>query len=492
MALSAITPRDRLQRLVDLGRKTLRYWWLIALFAVAGGALSLAFALLKARSYQSAATLFYQERIQSNVLAPNREEVAQRNLGDKYRELLLAREQLQPILADDSLNPFPHEAEPERALEKLREAIKLEVRGGGVFRIVYGDADPDRAKAVTEKLTKQLQDKDEAMRRETARLTVEFATKQKDEAATELRKREQALNEFLAKHPEFVQEANASSTSGEGAAFRAVRNQTKNTGDKEMYALERQRQRLQARLDAPPDASIKISAPPTAEKVAAEASVKEAEREVGAARRELADAKAKFTDVHPSVINAQKKLDGALQTLRRAQADVPADIEVAPATPQDREKLRKELAQIDTQIASRQQNRGKVAPDATTSWVVQLENDHAELRRLVNEQRERVNSLAESVFRAQMDASQKAAEQGRLQVVNPAERPVRPTGPGKTIFLMAGMVLFLSLGLALAVGLAVIDDRLYRRSDIDHLNLAVLAVIPQARARHVKRRKGHA
>jgi polysaccharide biosynthesis transport protein len=490
MALSAITPRDRLQRLVDLGRKTLRYWWLIALFAIAGGGLSLAFALLKARSYQSAATLFYQERIQSNVLAPNREEVAQRNLGDKYRELLLAREQLQPILADDNLNPFPHEAEPERALEKLREQIKLEVKGGGVFRIVYGDADPDRAKAVTEKLTKQLQDKDEAMRREMARLTVEFATKQKDESATELRKREQALNEFLAKHPEFVQEANA--TSGEGAAFRAVRNQTKNTGDKELYALERQRQRLQARLDAPPDAAIKISAPPTAEKVAAEAAVKEAEREVGGARRELADAKAKFTDVHPSVINAQKKLDGALQTLRRAQADVPADIEVAPATPQDREKLRKELAQIEQQIANRQQKGVKLAPDATTSWVVQLENDHAELRRLVNEQRERVNSLAESVFRAQMDASQKAAEQGRLQVVNPAERPVRPSGPGKTIFLMAGMVLFLSLGLALAVGLAVIDDRLYRRSDIDHLNLAVLAVIPHARARHVKRRKGHA
>ena len=485
-----MTPRDRLQRLVDLGRKTLRYWWLIAVFAVVGGALSLAFALLKARSYQSAATLFYQERIQSNVLAPNREEVVQRNLGDKYRELLLAREQLSPILESDDLNPFPHESEPERALEKLREAIKLEVKGGGVFRITYSDADADRAKAVTERLTKLLQDKDEAMRREMARLTVEFATKQKEEASVELRKREQALNEFLGKHPEFVQDPNA--TSGEGAAFRAVHNQSKNTGDKEMYALERQRQRLQARLDAPPDTTIKISAPPTAEKLAAEAAVKDAEREVTGARKELDEAQAKFTNVHPTVIAAQKKLDGALQKLRRAQGEVPADIEVAPATPQDREKLKKDLAQIDQQIGARQKNTGKVAPDATTSWVVQLENDHAELRRLVNEQRDRVNSLAESVFRAQMDASQKAAEQGRLQIVNPAERPVRPAGPGKTIFLMAGMVLFLSLGLAVAVGLAVIDDRLYRRSDIDQLGLAVLAVIPQATAREVKRRKGTA
>ena len=69
MAIIATTPRDRLQRLVDLARKTLRYWWLIAVFAVVGGGLSLAFAVLKTKSYQSWATLFYSERIQSNLLS---------------------------------------------------------------------------------------------------------------------------------------------------------------------------------------------------------------------------------------------------------------------------------------------------------------------------------------------------------------------------------------------------------------------------------------
>jgi hypothetical protein len=48
---------------------------------------------------------------------------------------------------------------------------------------------------------------------------------------------------------------------------------------------------------------------------------------------------------------------------------------------------------------------------------------------------------------------------------------------------MAGMVLFLTLGLSFAIGLAVIDDRLYRRVDIDQLGIAVLGVIPPARAR---------
>jgi capsular polysaccharide biosynthesis protein len=71
-----------------------------------------------------------------------------------------------------------------------------------------------------------------------------------------------------------------------------------------------------------------------------------------------------------------------------------------------------------------------------------------------------------------------AEQGGRLSVVDPAFKPVVPTGPGKTIVLLAGMVLFLSLGIAFAVGLAVIDDRLYRRADIDELGIPVLAVIP--------------
>lgn len=63
MALAPITPRDKLQRITDLARKTARYWWMIALFALAGGALSLAFAVFKPKNYQSWSTLFYQEQI---------------------------------------------------------------------------------------------------------------------------------------------------------------------------------------------------------------------------------------------------------------------------------------------------------------------------------------------------------------------------------------------------------------------------------------------
>src|ERR1700744_132411 len=106
MALASITPRDRLQRIVELAKKTLGYWWLIGAFALVGGALSLTFALTRPRRYESSAGLFYQERIQSSILT-NREEEVQRNLGDRFRELLLAHPQLEQIIADPKLDPYP-------------------------------------------------------------------------------------------------------------------------------------------------------------------------------------------------------------------------------------------------------------------------------------------------------------------------------------------------------------------------------------------------
>lgn len=494
-----MTPRDKLQRLVDLGRKTKRYWWLVVIFTLVGGGLSLAFALVRAKNYQSYAVLFYQERIRSALLA-NREEQVQRGIGDRYRELLLARGQLAQIISDPQLNPFPDERDTELAIDKLREKIKFEARGANAFRITYTDTVPDRAKSVTDKLTKMLQDKDEYLRKDQARVTVEFAIKQKDEAAGELAVVELALAEFLAKHPEFAQETNQATGggqfTGEGAAIRGVQNQKAMKAENaRLYALERQRQRIQARLDAPPDAPpIRIPAPQTPEKLQAEANVTEARQRVTATSRDLDKALDMYTDQHPTVVRARERLAAAQAELKRAIAAVPPDVEttIAPATEADRTKLKQELARLEDQINTEQKRGSKSSSviETTTNWVVQLETEHARLRRTVIESRERIEALSDSVFRAQMDANQKLADTGAvLSVVDPAFKPVKPSGPGKTLILLAGVALFIVLGTGVAVGLAVIDDRVYRRTDLEELGISVLAVIPPAQAKLVTTKK---
>jgi len=479
MAISTVTPRDRLQRLVDLGRKTLRYWWLVAVFAVVGGALSLVFAITRPRQYQSEAVLSYGEQIKTNVLT-NRQVEVDRNIGEHYRELLLARVQLAKIVADPKLNPFPNEKDPEIAVDKLRAAIKF-TASGSTFHILFTDHEPARAQAVNLQLTKLLQEKDIEVQNASAQATVGFAMQRKTAADEQLGKAQQAFAGFLVGHPEFAQDTGGS-TGAEGAAVRKSQRPSTSSNPR-LDALERQRARIQARLDAPPDAPpVRIPAPPSPEKIAADAAVNDAQRELNSAQRELEDALSKYTDKHPAVISAQQKVAAAQQKLRHAQASVPPDTEtaIAPATPADRTKLQKQLQELEGQIAD-EQKRGKgdaATLDASAKRLVDLEADYAKLKHDVDEARDAAEGAAESARRAAMDADQKLKEQGRLNVIDPANKPVRPSGPGKTIFLLAGMVLFLSLGIALAVALAVIDDRLYRRADIDQLGIAVLAVIP--------------
>jgi uncharacterized protein involved in exopolysaccharide biosynthesis len=506
------TPRDRLGRLGDFGKKALRYWWLVPAFLVVGAALSVFFAMRVKPKYQSWSVIFYQERISTSTMLGRQAEQVQRNIGDRYREMLLARNLLVQVIEDPKVNPLPKVVAAEGvdvAVDELRQAIKFEAKGTSAFRVIYTDSTREGAQAVTDRLTKLLQKAEEDMRRTQALATADFAQTQKEQAGTELKVREKALAEFLAKHPEFAQDAGGAST--EGAGIRKIKDSgggaATTSGNPKIYALERQRQRVIARLNAKPDGSG-TPAPrkkdPTPEQQAAIQVVAEAERDYQSKQRELESTQAKFTEKHPSVVKAREDVTAALQRLRRAQAAVPADADepviVAPATAEDRDALQKELTQLEGQIADAQRassNNGNNPGSASkisdaTNWVVKLETEHTDLRRGVAEQREKVESLADSVFRAQIDANQQLAEQGtRLSIVDPAFKPLKPMGKGRTLIVLAGVFLFGMMGTALALGLALIDDRIYRRADLENLEMvSLLAVIPSQgktrQAREVK------
>lgn len=471
MGLTPITSRDRMLSAVDLGRKVWRYGWLVAVFAVVGAAASLAFALTRPDRFQSWATLFYQGGIQSQLLLPGREDAAARNLGDRFRELLLARPQLEPIIADPSLDPFPDEPRRGRKIDQLRRQIRFVSRGANAFRIEYTDSDPERARRVVDKLTELLQDKDEALRNQQAIATRDFAIEQQRIETAVLQKREQALDEFVTMHPEF-----AAQTERPAVAAPAKR------GNPRLATLEDQAARIKRLLDAPPDAPrAAVHLPPSPEPLAAEAQVERARRDVQSAETVLRDVRSRLTDIHPTVVHARAQLDNANDALRLAEAAVPPTVEpvIQPATPAERARLENELRQLQAQIAhERSTGKASDAADLTVRRVIELESENATLRRAVTEHRDRTRLLSDAVFRATMDVNQKRAEGNRLTVIDPAFTPDLPLGPGKTVLLLAGLVVFLTLGLSLAIVLAVIDDRLYRRVDLEQSGLPTLAVVP--------------
>jgi uncharacterized protein involved in exopolysaccharide biosynthesis len=483
MPLSPFTSRDRLQQLHHLGRKTWRQRWLIVVFAGVGTALSLAFAIAQPRNYRSWSTLSYQEPIAADLLLPGRKEAAMRDLGDRYRELLQARPQLEQIVSDRSLDPFPDDDKLLRKLDKLRQAVRLVPRGAGTFRVEYTDRDPERALRVTEKLTQLLQDGEQQRRVRQAEQTLAFAHQQEADQLAALHQRQQALAGFLAEHPEFAGPSE----------HPPVRPSPGTAVDPQRVALQRQIDRIQRRLREMDELA---AAAANRHDSAAELRVGEARREVEAAERALHEMRRRFQDRHPSVIDAERRLEAAREQLQLAEAAVPAITAPAPApaaTADERARLEGELQQLEAELAraSAQPGRAHGEVDRTARRLAQLEVDHTNLQRAVDEQRVRVQRLADVVFSVTLDANQKLAEQGgALTVLDPAFEPLQPIGLGRSTVVMMGSFVFAMLGVLIALGLAAVDDRLYRDIDLERFNLRLLAVIPPAprRARHRDRR----
>jgi tyrosine-protein kinase Etk/Wzc len=73
-----------------------------------------------------------------------------------------------------------------------------------------------------------------------------------------------------------------------------------------------------------------------------------------------------------------------------------------------------------------------------------------------------------------------AVEDASVQVVDPAVRPLRPVSPKKTLLVIAGLIVGLMLGFAIAFLREYLDKSVHTRSDVaDATGLPVLGLIPR-------------
>jgi polysaccharide biosynthesis transport protein len=480
----SLTPREQIERIADILRRATRYMWLVVVVTVVGGGLSVLFALSRPQQFESETVLLYREMISQSVLQ-GREVMQSANvLSSRFKEMVLARSNLVETIRKFKLLPDVVEGEGEiAASDELRQRVSFRDKGAGTFRIAYKGDTPEEAQKVTQFLAERLKAQDNKLRREQAEQTKNFLAAQKDQASQELRKRERELAVFLQRHPEFAEDG----TGGGGAGVRAAsaKKAAGGGGDPKLSALERQRRRIQIRL-ANPDAPV-----PVAREAAPEpGELRDARREVERATASLAEKTSQFTDRHPDVVAARRELEASQARLRRIEAGLPAspsDNDVV-AQPVDKAALQRELDKVEREIASYRARKGSEDAAAATKSsqvaddVVSLETEWAKVQRAVEESRERADSLEARVFTADITASSEFAEAAQLAVIDDAYVPVEPAGKPRKLLAIAGTAAFAGLGLALALGLALIDDRIYRRADLDRLGVAtVLMEIPPER-----------
>ena len=103
MADKEKTPRDQLDHLLGILKRSTRYIGVVALTAALGIAASVGFAFTRAQNYRSETVLLYREVIPANLLRDVT--TGNRNLAGQFREMVSARPILEPIIND--LKPDP-------------------------------------------------------------------------------------------------------------------------------------------------------------------------------------------------------------------------------------------------------------------------------------------------------------------------------------------------------------------------------------------------
>lgn len=505
MAADGPSLRENLDQLLAIVRRSIKFLWIGGLVAVAGVAATVAFTLNRSETYLSETAILYREIIPKNMIRDPGSGTSNRSLSLRFREMLFARPLLRKAIEkNDLFKDLIAKGDEDDAIQVLRDNIKFRDRGGNTFRISYRGRTPKEAQQVTASLADLLLDWEKDIQLEAVTITREFFTAERERADLELSGAEYVLAQFLSEHPEFALEAKAAAASEGGttvgtsiraealsnsaAANRPEPRPPRVASSPELRALQRQRDRLKQRIgqlvvaardrrpDRPPPELLK------------------ARRDYERAAERLADLARRFTDRHPDVIRARARAAAAKSLLDSLEAENKAPI--TPTDPNERERLTKQLAEIDQQIAAA---RRKLRPATGTSkparpdklgaeYVVELEAEYARLVRTVNEARSRYRTIESKWHASEMAAASEIAKQGtQLTIIDPANLPMRPAGAPKKLLLILGGIASLGLGLVVVIALGSIDDRIFTATDLAQLDAGPVNIaIPKLRKVPVK------
>ena len=492
------TTREDVDRVGGMIRHGLSYWKRALLVFMVTALAAGPYSITRPRSYKSETVVLYQESIRSADITGGGGEGSSdsaRRLGARLREALLSRASLEPIITD--LHLYAGTVEKRGlvdAVDEMRKHVTFRAREGDTFEISFEGGYQDEVQEVTRRLGETIVKEAASRRSEQAKVLKEFVDAENERNKTDLKVKEGALANFLAVHPVFKRAV------GNEALLPAGSPTTpSNPEEAALSALEARAARIDFQLrnagKNPPSAprpEAPKAAPPVPDSP-----------EVIAARRDLGEKLAKFTDKHPDVLAARARLRTAEAAQAQAVAAAPTPAEPGGTNPEpkanteeERETLRQQLAVLNAQIATRRaaargaSSAASAASAAATPTAVALEVEFRRLSREVIEGRERQRQLDEKQFKASITASSVMNDRNiQVSILDPAYRPTHAISKPRSTMLGVALAICLLLALLTMVISARLDDRIRERADLEQLDLLpVLGVIPRATSASTRKR----
>ena len=215
-----LSAREQMDKAVSVVKRLIRYWWVVLIAMIVGGAASVGVALLAKPLYQSECKILYREVIRSEVIYGQGMQRDRDDAATRLQEAALSRPRLQQIIEDLNLfEKIRDEKGMVGAIEGMRKRIDFKAKGGDVFYIAYKGNSPEQAFEVTEELAKNLIEEERRDRAEQVAATKDFLEQELDTARTSLGDIETQVAQFIDKHPGFA--LDTLNQSAPGAFYRA-------------------------------------------------------------------------------------------------------------------------------------------------------------------------------------------------------------------------------------------------------------------------------
>jgi uncharacterized protein involved in exopolysaccharide biosynthesis len=452
-------------------------------------ALAAVWVLSTTRLYESEAIVVYDKGAQPASVGANADSDSPRQVASRLNDMLMSRQRLEVLIKEFNLYPSVVDGRGmQEAVEQMRKRLHSSAREGYAFRVAFAYESRVLAQRVLQKLLSGIIDEDARHRLREAEQTKTFLDTERKHADEDLRTKEAAMSAFIAEHPQFSSEAGGAAAVGV-LSRAAERERAPGGSGAEIAQLQLQAANYKEQLAAAsrPGSIAEAVADPTAVGALTRAQV-----ELQAAQHELADKQARYTNEHPDVRAALRRVTDAEAAVKRAERAVQTSRSTPVIVGGERiddgggrvAALREALAAVNAQIAAARSRASQAHADVprTTPSVVAIDTEWTRLSRDVSEARSRQSALEGKQSQAQILLTLVTGGLGgRLVIADPPFRPMRPIAGGRAkIAVVAGLASVMLALLAVAI-LAFLDDRLYGERDVERvMGEGIVVVIPKS------------
>ena len=236
--------------------------------------------------------------------------------------------------------------------------------------------------------------------------------------------------------------------------------------------------------------------------------------ELAMRRKKLEEMNAKYTPLHPSVVQARwevEQLEAKIAKLRQAAKNAPpqsAGVANDPSSSEDTtditgtswekgeaRRLREQIGGMNLEIAALKReslNTGRTIDDIQrkVERLPQREQEMMSLTRDYNNIKRVYDELLEKNLKAKMSETIEQKQKGeRFQLLEPANLPVKPIKPNRMRVLGIALIASLLIGAGGSIGFEMLDPTLRSSKDFkSFFDIPILACLPVIQDDRLKRR----